>query len=282
QDFRIHDTRDLAADGEALAFLDLHLLDDAGEIGANLEVVDLLLEPRDVAAQLLDPRLCGRFARGARLGETRDLRLNRLEVFLQLLGTHFRALRLERGRRPFLDEPLLDLRLDACGRVIGLGTRERDEQIEIAVFLLGFAQRFLDLGGLELRLRLREILQKSRAAQLDEDVVGSDELPRENVHVLDDAFAAIGYGADFRRVQGARAGDLVHELPARDAPGPERAAVDAGRTPHEARGHAREEGERDAGGGESRPAAIAALARIRSLDIRGLPPERRSPSRLPM
>src|SRR5690606_2095514 len=152
----------------------------------------------------------------------------------------------------------------------------------IAVFLLGFAQRFLDLGGLELRLRLREILQKSRAAQLDEDVVGSDELPRENVHVLDDAFAAIGYGADFRRVQGARAGDLVHELPARDAPGPERAAVDAGRTPHEARGHAREEGERDAGGGESRPAAIAALARIRSLDIRGLPPERRSPSRLPM
>src|SRR5690606_9735502 len=179
-------------------------------------------------------------------------------------------------------EPLLDLGFDSRGGVIGFRAREGDEQIEIAVLLLGLAERFLDLGGLELRSRLREILQESGAAQLDEDVVRPDDLPREHVHALDDAFAAVRDRTHLGCVQSARAGDLVHELPAGDAPGPERAAVDPGRTSHETRGHAREKGERDARGGESPPAAITTLARIRPLDIHGLPPERRPSSRVPM
>src|SRR5690606_27822963 len=102
---------------------------------------------------------------------------------------------------------------------------------------------------------------------LRENVVGLDDLPGEDAHTLDDTFAAIRDRTNFRRMQRAYAGYLVHELPSGDAPAPDRAAVDAGRTPDETDRRAGEKREDDSRAGEGRYSTITASARIGSLDV---------------
>src|SRR5690606_640872 len=97
---------------EALAFLDVDLLYDAGETGAHLELADALAQALDLAARAVDLRLRLPVLRFERHRIALELRLQEVDASACLILAVDGALQIELRRRAGGVERTLRVRVD--------------------------------------------------------------------------------------------------------------------------------------------------------------------------
>ena len=265
--------RQVRARRDALSDLDRHQLEDAGEPGADLELMDLVAPQARHRPALVHAR--------ALHGE---LRLHSFRVLLQpllldpvpiveLIGRELRELPREVGDQALLGELGVGLRAQLGLVEFGLDAGGHRLLIEVAALEVDLGLDVLGLGLAELRLGVERGLLDLRVAQLEDHAVRRHVGAGEDDDPLHASFGDGGDPAGVLRHERAEAAHVDDERAPLHGVQEDGRALDFGRRRLKAR--QAEGNQEDGGGGSGTVTDAAALARdcdrSRACDIHRAP-----------
>ena len=231
--------------GDALPFLERHLLQDAGHPCPHMQVGHLLLpqlvqRPQPVHLGLLDRELR---LDGAG-GHLQPFLLERVARVELLLG-RLRLLELKRRDEALREELPVGVRLQAGGLQLRVGGRKRRPLVEQLALHLHLAVAVARLGRFEIQPRLERGLLQLGVAQLEDHGGGGDEGAGADDDPLDGAVGSGRDPADLLRDQRPGAAHLPDHRAALHRVQIDRVAIDARRRRLEARDACRDDDDHD-------------------------------------